>query len=267
VLLRGVAHVHSTYSYDGCHGLAELVRFFKARRLDFALMSEHNRGLTGRDVAAFVAECAGLSDDSFLVVPGLECEAVPDHVHVLAYGVRALIDTDEPAVMVRSIRKHGGLAVLAHPHWRDGFAHGESVVDLLHGWEVWNGKADGSWSPRAESIERYTRQRTRRPHLLPLAGADLHRLESYPDITLEVQCDRRNVGGLMAALASGTFRAVGRGFAFRADGPVSTRAGAVLRGHVVRTVRRWTRHLDRRLGRSGVSAPAPIYRLARRLLK
>ena len=56
--LRGVAHVHSTYSYDGCHRLADLAAFFRAERLDFVLMSEHNRGLTDERVAAFVAECA-----------------------------------------------------------------------------------------------------------------------------------------------------------------------------------------------------------------
>lgn len=47
--LKGVAHVHSTYSYDGCPSLAEIVAFLNGRGLDFVLMSEHTRGLTERD--------------------------------------------------------------------------------------------------------------------------------------------------------------------------------------------------------------------------
>ena len=44
--LRGIAHVHSRWSYDGCHDLEAIVAHARARRLDFVLMSEHNRTLT-----------------------------------------------------------------------------------------------------------------------------------------------------------------------------------------------------------------------------
>ncbi|HXH82417.1 MAG TPA: hypothetical protein VNN07_05750, partial [Candidatus Tectomicrobia bacterium] len=141
---RGVAHVHSRYSYDGCHALADIVAFLRGRGLDFVLLSEHVRTLDDAAVRAIVAECRALSGDGFLVVPGLEYEASPDFVHVLAYGVDALAPARDVESIARAVRAAGGLAVLAHPHYRRACDHVPArAVGLLHGWEIWNGKADG----------------------------------------------------------------------------------------------------------------------------
>lgn len=270
MLLRGIAHVHSRYSWDGVHPLAEIVGFLRDRGLDFALMSEHDRGLGDADVAAFVAECRALSDHRFLVVPGIEYEATPDYVHMLAYNTRALIGAKETPALARAIRAAGGLAVLAHPHWRDGYTHvPEPTLDVLHGWEVWNGKADGGRAPRAESVRRHAGLVPAHPGLLPMAGADLHRLESYPDITFAVECGERSAEGLLRGLGAGRYTVAGRGFRFAATEPVPLPGGslAVSLGAAARRFKQWAQRLDRGLARRGLRAPAPLYRLARRLLR
>src|SRR5574341_1542843 len=187
--LAGVAHVHSTYSWDGPHSLPELVAFLRKQGLDFVLMSEHDRGLDKEAMRRFVRECARLSDDRFLVIPGIEYEATPDYVHILAYNTRELIPSGDAAEIARGTRRQGGLAVLAHPHWKDGFRHvTPEMLALMQGWEVWNGKADGRWAPDPGNLKRYDLNRRQGLRLLPFAGADLHRTESYPNITLQVAC-------------------------------------------------------------------------------
>jgi hypothetical protein len=270
MLLRGVAHVHSTYSYDGCHPLADLAAFFRSEGLDFVLMSEHNRGLTDERVSAFVAECAALTDARLLVVPGLECEAAPDWVHVLGFNVRGLITTRSAPAIVEAIRSAGGFAALAHPHHRDASALVDAAtISRLQGWEVWNGKADGGRTPRGTSLDVYTALRPSHPHLMPLGGADLHRLESYPGICLEVDSRERTADSILGGLAAGTFRVTGRSFAFSARDPLAASmlpsggTAAVL----ARTAKRWGQRLDRRLSRAGVQLPQPVYRLVRRFLR
>ena len=154
--LRGMVHVHSRWSYDGCHDLHEIVGRAQARRLDFVLMSEHTRTMTDETMTAFVAECDALTRATgILVVPGIECEATPDFVHVLGYGVRSLVRDRRVGSIATAVRAAGGFPVLAHPVYRDAAAcvsRGE--LDQLGGWEVWNGKADGPWYPGADALRR-----------------------------------------------------------------------------------------------------------------
>lgn len=268
--LRGVAHVHSTYSYDGCHPLAELVAFFRGRGLDFALLSEHVRTLDARAVTAIVAECRALSDDRFLVVPGLEYEATPDFVHVLAYNVQTATGARDVPTIARTVREAGGLAVLAHPHYRRAFEHVPgAALGLLNGWEVWNGKADGRFAPDADNVRRHAAVRVAHPGLRAFGGVDLHRLESYADITLEVECGDRRADSLLDALARGQFDVAGPGLRFRGDAAAPLAGGSARAGlaETARTARRWAQRLDRRFARMGLQAPAPIYRLARRIFR
>jgi hypothetical protein len=270
MVLTGVAHVHSTYSYDGRHPLPEIVAFLRARGLHFVLMSEHARGLGPNEMARFVAECDALSDDRFVVVPGVECEAKPDYVHVLGYNVRAVIPAGDLSEIVGSVRGQGGVAVLAHPGYRAAYAHvAEDALGLLHGLEVWNGKADGRWLPNAESMARLSALRASHTHLIPLAGADLHRLESYPEITLRVTCPALRGEALAAGIAQGEFEVIGAGFRFRGREPLRVPPGrlvSVMAG-VTGQLKGWARRVDRGLATRGLRIPEPVSRLARRLLR
>jgi hypothetical protein len=269
VILRGVAHVHSHYSWDGHHPLPEIAAFLRARGLDFVLMSEHTKGLEPTAFGEFVATCDALTDERLLVVPGLEFEATPDYVHVLGYGLRALSGAHDTAGIGRFVRESGGLAVLAHPTWRAAHAHLDaSALALLDGWEVWNGKADGRWGPSAEGVERLGRAQACRAGLVAMGGLDMHNLEAYAGITLHVDAPARTGAAILDALRRGAYSVVGERVQFGPhDRPAVAGSAATAAGQALRRVKRWAERLDRKMGRAGLQAPASVYRLARRFLR
>jgi hypothetical protein len=270
MIVRGIAHVHSRWSYDGRHDLADIVAAVRARRLDFILMSEHTRTLTEASMAAFASECDALTTATgVLVVPGIECEATPDYVHVLGYGVRALVRERRVGAMAAAIRAAGGISVLAHPLYRGAVAHVPPAELLtLDGWEVWNGKADGSWYPGTDSVRRLAELRRAGAGLVPLAGADLHRLEADPGLVLELTCHAPEPDAILEAVRRRAYRVVGRAWSFVASEPLReppltprVTAAAMLR------MRRRAQGLHAWLARRGVRAPSALADTARRLLK
>jgi hypothetical protein len=267
MIVRGVAHVHSRYSWDGHHPLDEIVSFLRARDLDFVLMSEHAKRLSAPAFGEFVAVCDALSDERFVVVPGLEFEATPDFVHVLGYGLRRLGAGHATADIARFIREAGGVGVLAHPTWRAAHIHVDAAaLELLDGWEVWNGKADGPWGPTAEGVKRLGEAQASRAELLAMGGIDMHNLEAYAGITLQVEANALTGAAILAGLRAGAFTIVGERLWF---GPRKARAApdAGTAGQALRMVKRWAEVLEARRDRIGLQAPASLYRLARRLLR
>jgi hypothetical protein len=271
MMLRGLAHVHSRWSYDGCHDLEEIVARARARQLDFVLMSEHNRTLTEATMAAFVAHCDAMTRATdVLVVPGIECEATPDFVHILGYGVRRLVRDRRVGDIVTGIRAGGGFPVFAHPLYREAVAH-VSAADLgaLGGWEVWNAKADGSWYPSIEAVRRLAALHRGGSRLVPMAGADLHRLEADPGLTLEVTCSARTAAEILRGLEARAHRVVGRAWTFAAGDPLREPPLTLRRMAATAAVdvRRRAKRLHGWLARRGLRAPAPVAGAARRLLK
>jgi hypothetical protein len=271
VILRGIAHVHSRWSYDGCHDLDELAAFARERRLDFVLMSEHTRTLTTRAMAAFVEACDALTRvTGILMIPGVECEATPEHVHVLGYGVRTLVDGHDGRAIADTIRDAGGIAVLAHPAYREAWTHVDrQMLAGLDGWEVWNGKADGRWYPSGESIRRFGALRREGARLVPMAGADLHRLEADPGIVLDAACPVRDEAAVLAAVHRGAYRVRGSAWTFAASEPLrepplsARRAAAAL----ALTMRTRAKRAHAWLARHGLRPPSALARAARRVLQ
>jgi hypothetical protein len=269
--LRGIAHVHSRWSYDGCHDFEAIVAHARIRKLDFVLMSEHNRTLTDAAMEAFVAECDALTDTTgVLVVPGIECEATPDFLHILGYGVRRIIRDRHAGTIIGAIREAGGFPVLAHPVYRDAVTYltaGELAA--LGGWEVWNAKADGPWYPSLDAIRRLAALHESGVDLVPMAGADLHRLEADPGLVLEVACSARTGAAILMAVEARAFRVVGAAWTFAAHEPLREPALTLQRMAATAAVdvRRRAKRVHGWLARRGLRAPAAFAGAARRLLK
>jgi hypothetical protein len=271
VILRGIAHVHSRWSYDGCHALDELAAHAHRRGLDFVLMSEHTRTLTAAGLDTCAVQCdAVTAATGVLMIPGIECEATPDYVHVLGYGVRTLVTARTVGAIASAIRAAGGFPVLAHPLYREAFTHvARQELDALAGWEIWNGKADGRWYPSDAAIGRLVELRRAGAGLVPMAGADLHRLEADPSLVFEVSCTGRDAAAILAALARGAYRVRGAAYTFTGSDPVRVprRSPRRLVAGAVLGVRRQAKHMHAWLARRGLRAPAPVAHAARRLLK
>ncbi len=185
--IKGITHVHSTYSYDAKMSLRELRDFFVTRGIRFACMTEHTDELTPERAGAFVKECEALSDDLFRFIPGFE---VPyKRAHVLMIGSREFFGTyaatsDDLLPWARSSK----FVVLAHPV-RNGFVVDDALLSYIDGLEIWNQQYEGKRVPRVRSLKLFETLRKKKQTLIATGGVDLHRSEHFgaPIITLDVE--------------------------------------------------------------------------------
>jgi len=169
-------HMHSTISYDGELSIAEIGDLMRKRGVQVCLLAEHDHKLTDDDVRCMVEQCAAASDESCLIVPGLEYE-IPGGHHLIGYGVAELLDTSDPQKLCEAIRARGGLAVLAHPHkgvWQEL----PELPAALDGVEVWNTGHDGPHVPNAKRLRLLHEARKRNGDLPAYQGIDFHRLSN-----------------------------------------------------------------------------------------
>ncbi|HPQ68789.1 MAG TPA: glycosyltransferase [bacterium] len=166
-------HVHSTYSYDGELSVREIARICRKKGVRVCCLTEHSDRLTQEQVDQLAAECAEISDDSLLLVPGIEF-SMPGGLHLIGYGVTDLLTTSDPRTLCREIRERGGLAVLAHPE--SGMPGADPALALdLDGMEVWNTGRDGTFVPSPRRLNDHRTARLHNPSLLAFHGDDFHR--------------------------------------------------------------------------------------------
>ncbi len=206
--LRGAIHVHSRYSYDGMVTVAELARFFRGRGFDFICITEHSDGLEAADLEAMARDAAQASSESFLVIPGVEFSC-RRRLHILGLGVPVPTASDDPFVVAAHVRRHDGLAVVAHPA-AYGTDHPTELAAAVDGIEVWNITKDGWLAPGADAMELWHRWWKANPQLRGFAALDLHALDSPADLELLVEAGERSQAAIFAALRAGRFELRGR---------------------------------------------------------
>jgi glycosyltransferase involved in cell wall biosynthesis/predicted ATP-grasp superfamily ATP-dependent carboligase len=166
-----VAHVHSTLSHDGEMTIADLASLLRREGVKICCLTEHAPDLDEAAVARMIAECARVSDDRFLMAPGLEFEFGPD-CHLL--GVTTLLPEPDPIALCRAIHAAGGVAVLAHP--RPGWLRERpELARELDGFEVWNTSHHGTYLPSATLLGELRALNRAGANLRAMHGVDLHR--------------------------------------------------------------------------------------------
>jgi len=207
-LLRGMLHLHSSFSYDGHHTVREMAGFFRYRGYQFIALTEHDNDFDQEKMIEFIRACQDASSESFAVIPGLEFRC-RDTVHILGIGLQSFQRVDDPLKAVKLIKKQGGLAVLAHPRGYEGRVTDE-LIRSLDGVEIWNGQKDSRFIPHYRALLAFRRFRDSNPHLLPLPGSDLHRLSAYFPCDLWVEAPRPEPSTILRALKEGKFSVRGR---------------------------------------------------------
>lgn len=199
---RGALHAHTTLSHDGTMSLDQLVSFLKGKGYHFLGLTEHSYDLTADDMAGLEREAAAISDDSFLVIPGVEFRCVAN-VDIIGYGVTALTDTDDPMTVIEHIHTYGGVAVLAHPLVRN-YPLDLNWIARLDGWEIWNVSNEGKYLPQLRTLKKYREYLRQCPDLKSFAGLDLHRTASFYPLATVVggKLDRTSI---LATLRAGDF--------------------------------------------------------------
>lgn len=265
-------HVHSSFSYDSDTDLAAIAERAKAEGIDCILMSEHNNFLDVSSVAAFVKRCIALSDDRLLIVPGLELSLDENRVHLLAYGVREFIPSNDPGTTVAGllprIRQLGGLAVLAHPSHKQAFGRISSAdLAVLDGMEIWNVRNGNRFCPDATEIQYLRKVRSNSPGVSGFAGLDLHHLPRFERLVCRVDVDRRDPESILATLKAGRFTIHGPLMTVRPDGAVSDLRLASYRvvSSVMKSSKRTLYGWQARLEKRGWTTPRIVSRAGRKL--
>lgn len=259
---RGVAHAHSTYSFDGKLTLQDLIRFFRDRNLDFVLMSEHVESLDPDKVRSFIEDCARYSSSEFLAVPGIEIDAL----NALYYDVQPVTAWKDEEDLARQLVSAGAMAVVSHPVK----VHGELpavTAELVEGVEVWNSRHDGKLAPDGKILRfwRVLRQRINR-QLLPMCGIDFHKPDDFIPLVFDLQCDSLERHQVMAAIRGGRYT-IRRG-----DSPVpldftsgNLAVAYRLYTQLYRLIYRTIYQAHRVVQSGGLRAPRPLRRILRRM--
>lgn len=199
---RGVCHAHTTYS-DGEYTLTELRDVLVNAGYAFACMTDHAEYFDPVKAEPYRRECAELSDDRFIFVPGHEYEC-EQKMHILGFGCTAPAGTEDPQAVIRMIRQQGCLSVIAHPRdtmfgWIEGFS------DLPDGIETWNSKYDSQYAPRPSTFDLLARLQQRRPEMKAYYGVDLHFRHQNRLLHTEVRAEALSPEAILAALARGDY--------------------------------------------------------------
>lgn len=198
-IFKGLTHVHSTYSFDGRLSLGEIKSLFIAQGYSFALMSEHVEGMKQRDYARFLEECRALSNDEFLIIPGLEFHAECVSINGLTQLPRNL--EKGRRLLMEECLEQNTVNVFVHPSLRRSLPR-QQIIDKIHAVEVWNSKYDGARYPSYENIKIWkTLSRLRKQ--TPIFAVDFHeRLQLVP-ISIGIEAEHLSIADVLDAIKEG----------------------------------------------------------------
>jgi hypothetical protein len=259
---RGVAHVHSTFSFDGQMPLTGLADFLASQSIAFALLSEHVESLDAGKLKALVEECERLSTETLLLVPGVEI----DNLHALFYNVSPVTEWRDETDLARQLAARGSMVVVSHPvKIRRGLP--SAIAALFEGVEIWNARYDGKLAADIGPITYWQElQRTMDRHLAPLCGIDLHNRLDFTPLALEVECDHLDARSVLGALRSGQYRIMAFGEAL----PVDFKTGRLTLRYRVYSggyhfLHRFVYRLHRTARWLNLDIPKPVKSVARRV--
>lgn len=194
--LRLASHIHTTWSDDGSWDLPRIRRWLKLQRYEGALVCDHDRTMTQSRWDALVDECRRLSDDRFVLIPGVEYQDADHVVHVPVYGaMRFQGRSPDISTLLDSVAADGAAAVIAHPARREAWRRFDPAwTSRLAGIEVWSRKYDGV-EPNHWALD------TAAIHGLPAYVAlDFHGPRQFYPLSMVVDCppDERAIVGALA---------------------------------------------------------------------
>jgi len=215
--VTGIIHVHSDFSRDGLCSIADLADFAREAGFQFVGLTDHAEDLSSGDMDGLQRECAEHSDESLVMIPGLEFRC-NNAIHILGLGITEGIPSADPVAVACQIAAIGGLAILAHPG-RTSYQCPPELCASLDGIEIWNADYDGRFVPPMANLRLLQEARAANPSVLGFGGADLHTLERPPGVTLKLQMDASSpltTETVLQCLQSGRFRMRGKCFSFNA---------------------------------------------------
>lgn len=264
-MLKGVMHVHSTYS-DGEFTVQELRDTFLDAGCAFICMTDHAEYFDAARLKDYFDECRAFSDSRLRIVSGLEYSCDRE-THILGYGASRLADSKDPQKVIAQIDAEGAISVIAHPK-NEAFAWIETFSSLPQGIETWNSKYDGQRAPRPQTFALQQRLRQRKPELKAFYGLDLHWKHQFRGIYVEVNCEHNSADEILKALARGEYSATKDDLELPSSGVVPPQALADFarmrkRGE---SFRRLVKTAKKALDHCGIRVPDAVKSQLRRIL-
>jgi hypothetical protein len=199
----GLVHAHSTFSSDGVQDLEHLAADARRLGFDFLVMTDHAEEFDADTARRFVRECARVSDERFLAIPGFEFSCAGG-LHLLGLGIVHPTDARDPLAVARAIGEQGGLAIVAHPS-RSGYRLPEGLVYSVHGIEIWNARYDGWFVPNDEAIGLLAQLRKTHEALIAIGGQDLHAMTDRGHVKTVIDQEELTARAILQALAREQF--------------------------------------------------------------
>lgn len=200
--IKGVMHVHSTYSYDGKESLRSLRDLLMQKGITFCCLTDHTNEMTISQAQLLVQECKALSGSQFVFIPGFE---VPyKNAHILLIGTEIFLRQTADSEILRQWSSKSRLTILAHPV-RNQFTLDRVMEEVIDGVEIWNRQYDGKKVPRTHSAHLLRALQEKNQSLLATGGLDFHRTEHLgsPYYTLEVE--HLSSEAIVKALVDGSY--------------------------------------------------------------
>ncbi|HEX2056702.1 MAG TPA: hypothetical protein VHF07_09420 [Nitrospiraceae bacterium] len=264
MIVKGAFHLHSTFSRDGEVSLADIKRMFMGDGFHFVALAEHQHDMDQSSFDALVAECRGLSDPGFLMIPGIEFNCYRNHI--LGLGIAAYCPSVAGDDVVPWIKGHQGFAVWAHPKKND-YRLPHHVVEALDGMEIWNSKFDGKYAPRPDVVRYYCERLAHHPRLRPFLSVDFHFRSQFRHVPMYCEVDHLSTEEVLASLRAGTY--VGKTTAFSVSGHGCVEGNGHALRRLVNKTNLWVfdrcKRLYRGMKRRQLVLPAGVKNLGRRI--
>jgi len=207
--IKGLCHLHSKYSHDGEIPLSELKESLKKQGFHFLLMTEHIRDFSSERIGEILKECRSLSDEQFIIVPGLELEGRGEHF--LAIGIS---ESAREHNNLTGLRSSGTIIVWAHPYK----IKPENVPEFpIDGLEIWNSCYDGKFVPRWRALKLLNKLRQKN-NVLAYGGIDFHRFSHLGGPFLVVGVEKLSEREILENLKRGKFFIQRGAIAVNSDG-------------------------------------------------
>jgi hypothetical protein len=186
------------YSYDSEFSLSRIKEILIRRGYRFGVICDHQKDFDDQRFETLRAECAGLSDRTFCLIPGLEFEF--GSIHILGVGISTYFNPGDIGSCLDGIGSLNGLSVWAHPSLRD-LDRMNSYLRQLNGIEVWSARYGSKYAPSVSLCSQIKNLN----NVFAYAGVDAHRENQMQDLYMRMEVEKSDKDVILAELKAGRY--------------------------------------------------------------
>jgi len=182
--IRGLFHIHTTYSWDGKVTLDKLASLCRKERYKFIVITEHAESINDKVMENFIQKCESLSTGDVIIIPGLEF--ICNEIHIIALGIRGHFSQHKDVEdLINAIHNNGGIAILAHVSYYKEIPY--EKLKNIDGIEVWNVRYDGRYAPSIKALRVLRKFKSLNNRIVAYGGLDLHNEHEFGKLSIVME--------------------------------------------------------------------------------